>query len=103
MMLCGSFPEERYREISCVLAAEIMRSDGLWLSLSYEPGYRDYTLDGNDLYSDFYLNRLSAMGSVPLPAETTLNVLVTHEPERHSRREDDFSVTLVSIDLTKRF
>ncbi len=102
-MLCGTFPEERYREISCVLAAEIMRSDGFWLSLSYEPGFRDYALDGNDLYSDFRLNRLSAMGSVPLPAETSLNVLVTHEPERHSRREDDFSVTLVSIDLTKRF
>ncbi len=103
VMLCGSFPEERYREISCVLAGEIMRSDGFWLSLSYEPGYRDYALDGNELYSDFYLNRLSAMGSLSLPAETTLNVLVTHEPERHSRREDDFSVTLVSIDLTKRF
>ncbi len=103
IMLCGSFPEERYREISCVLAAEIMRSDGFWLSLSYEPGFRDYALDGNDIYSDFYLNRLSAMGSVPLPAETTLNLLVTHEPERHSRREDDFSVTLVSIDITKRY
>ncbi len=84
-MLCGSFPEERYREISCV-AAEIMRSDGLWLSLSYEPGYRDYTLDGNELYSNFSLNRLSAMGSLPLPVGTTLNVLVTHEPEWHSRR-----------------
>ncbi len=102
-MLCGSFPEERYREISCVLAAEIMRSDGFWLSLSYEPGFRDYAVDENDLYSDFSLNRLSAMGSLSLPVETSLNVLVTHEPERHSRREDDFSVTLVSIDLTKRF
>jgi hypothetical protein len=103
MMFCGSFPEERYREISCVLAAEIMRIDGLWLSLSYEPGFRDYALDGNELYSDFYLNRLSAMGSFSLPAGTTLNLLASHEPERHSRREDDFSVTLVSIDITKRF
>jgi hypothetical protein len=102
-MLCGSFPEERYHEISCVLAVEIMRSDGLWLSLSYEPGFRDYALDGNELYSDFYLHRLSAMGSLPLPAGTTLNLLATHEPERHSRREDDFSVTLVSVDITKRF
>jgi hypothetical protein len=103
VMLCGSFPEERYREISCVLAAEIMRSDGFWLSLSYEPGFRHYALDGNELYSDFYLNRLSAMGSLPLPAGTTINMLVTHEPERHSRREDNFSVTLVSIDITKSF
>jgi hypothetical protein len=102
-MLCLSFPEERYREISCVIGAEILRINGLWLNLSYEPGMRDYTLDENSLYSDFRLNRLSAMGSVPLPAESSLNLLVTHEPERHSRREDDFSVTLVSVDITKRF
>lgn len=103
MMLCGSFLEERYREISCVLGAEIMRNGGFWLSLSYEPGFRDYELVENELYSDFYINRLSAMGSLPLPAGTALNLLVTHEPERHSRRADDFSLTLVSIDITKRF
>ena len=103
VMLCGDFPEERYREISFVLGAEIMHGNGFWLSLSYEPGFRDYELDGNELYSDFYLNRLSAMGSLPLPVGTNLNVFVTHEPERHSRREDDFSVTLVSIDITKSF
>jgi hypothetical protein len=103
ILMCGSFPEERYREVSFVLAAEVMRSNGFWLSLSYEPGFRGYELDENELYSDFYLNRLSAVGSLPLPVGTTLNVLVTHEPERHSRREDDFSMTLVSIDITKRF
>lgn len=102
-MLCESFPEERYREISFVIGAEILQSNGLWLNLSYEPGQRDYTLDENSLYSDFRLNRLSAMGSIPLPAASALNLLVTHEPERHSRREDDFSVTLVSVDITKRF
>jgi len=80
-----------------------MHGSGFRLSLSYEPGFRDYVLEENELYSDFYLNRLSAMGSLPLPAGTTLNVFVTHEPERHSRREDDFSVTLVSIDITKTF
>jgi len=102
-MLCNDFEEERYEEISCILGAELMRGDRLWLSLSYEPGHRDYSLDVNDLYSDYYLNRISAMGSVSLAAKTALNLCVTHEPERHSRRADDFSVTLVSIDLTKRF
>ena len=43
-----------------------MRNDKLWLNLSYEPGYRDYPLDGNELYSDFYLNRFSVMGSLSL-------------------------------------
>jgi len=102
-MLCADFEEERYWEASCVLGTDIMRNDKLWISFSYEPGYRNYTLDANDLYSDFRLNRLSAMGSVSLPADAALNLFLTHEPERHSRREDDFSVTLVSLDLTKRF
>jgi hypothetical protein len=103
IMFCTTFAEERYREVSFVLGAEVMSTNGFWLSLAYEPGFRDYELEGNELYSDFYLNRLSAMGSLSLIAGTALNVFVTHEPERHSRREDDFSVTLVSIDLTKRF
>jgi hypothetical protein len=102
-MLCSSFEEERYWEASCVLGTDIMRNDKLWISFSYEPGYRDYTLDENDLYSDFYLNRISGMGSVSLPANMAFNLFVTHEPERHSRRADDFSVTLVSLDLSKRF
>jgi hypothetical protein len=102
-LLCPDFEEERYDEASCVLGTDIMLSDKLWISLSYEPGYRNYTLDENDLYSDFTLNRISAMGSVPLPASLALNLFVIHEPERHSRREDDFSVTLISADLAKRF
>lgn len=102
-MLCGDFREERYSELSCVIGADIMRGDKLWLSLSYEPGYRDYALDGNELYSDFYLNRISAMGSLSMPYGAALNLFVTHEPERHSRREDNFSITLISIDLTRSF
>jgi len=102
-MFCPDFEEERYGEFSCILGADIMHTDRLWLSLSYEPGYRDYTVAENDLYSDFTLNRVSAMGSVSLPASMALNLFLTHEPERHSRREDDFSVTLVTVDVTKRF
>jgi len=102
-MLCEDFEEERYSELSCVLGTDVMRNDRLWLSLSYEPGYRDYRFDGNELYSDFYLNRVSVMGSLSMPYRSTLNLFATHEPERHSRREDDFSITLISIDLTKRF
>jgi hypothetical protein len=102
-MLCDGFEEERYAELSCVFGTQVMRNDRLWFDFSYEPGYRNYLLGGNELYSDFYLNRLSIMGSLSLPYRMTLNLFITHEPERHSRREDDFSVTLMSIDLTRRF
>jgi hypothetical protein len=102
-MLCRDYAEERYTEGSFVIGAEIMQNERLWITFSYEPGYRNYTLDENELYSDFYLHRLSAMGSMMLPGSMELNMFITHEPERHSRRADDFSVTLVSIDLTRRF
>ena len=102
-MLCNDFEEERYTELSCVIGADMMKNDGLWVSLSYEPGYRDYALDGNELYSDFLMHRFSAMGTLSMPHRLALNLFVTHEPERHSRREDDFSITLISIDLTRRF
>jgi hypothetical protein len=41
------------------------------------------------------------MGSAGLGWDTTLNLLVSHDPERHTRRSDDFSITLVSINLQK--
>jgi hypothetical protein len=102
-MLCGDFEEERYLEVSLVLGLDILGNEDFWVTFSYEPGYRNYLLAENDLYSDFYLNRLSLMGTVEIPGGTGLNLFVTHDPERHTRRVDDFSITLISIALTKRF
>ncbi len=102
-MFCGAYSEERYVEYTTVLGVEIFGSGDFWLIASYEPGYRDYISGTNDLYSDFYLNRLSIMGSIPLSMGFYVDVFAMHDPERHMRREDDFSVTLFSLDLTKRF
>ncbi|MCK4236953.1 MAG: hypothetical protein KAX38_07520 [Candidatus Krumholzibacteria bacterium] len=102
-MFCGDFEEERYWEGSMILGIDILGSSEFWLTLSYEPGYRDYITENNELYSDFYLNRLSLMGSCNFPGDVTLNLFATHDPERHARRDDDFSITLISTYLTKRF
>jgi hypothetical protein len=102
-MFCGDFPEERYWEGTAILGIDIIGSDTFWGSLSYEPGYRDYITGDNDLYSSFYVNRLTLMGSVSLPSRLELNAFISHDPERHARRDDDFSITLISIDLTRRF
>ncbi|UCF05654.1 MAG: hypothetical protein JSV33_01045 [bacterium] len=103
VMLCRDFEEERYREASLVLGLDILGNEDFWVTFSYEPGYRNYILTENDLYSDFYLNRLSLMGTVEIPHGTSLNLFVTHDPERHTRRVDNFSITLISVALTKRF
>jgi hypothetical protein len=102
-MFCREYAEERYREYTLLLGVELFGSNDFWLIAGYEPGYRDYISDTNDLYSDFYLNRLSLMGSIPLRMGFYINIFAMHDPERHMRREDDFSVTLFSLDLTKRF
>ncbi|MBN2071993.1 MAG: hypothetical protein JW814_11105 [Candidatus Krumholzibacteriota bacterium] len=102
-MFCDEFPEEQYREGSIVLGLELSRHDRFWMSCTYEPGRRDYLLEENDIYSDYYLNRLSLMGNVSLQAETSLNLFITHDPERHSRRDDDFSLTMISATLSRSF
>ena len=102
-MFCRDYAEERYIEYTFNLGIELFGRNDFWLIASYEPGYRDYIIDTNDIYSDFYLNRLSLMGSVPLRMGFFVNIFAMHDPEHHMRREDDFSITLISLDLTKRF
>ena len=102
-MFCRDFAEERYVEYTLHMGLELFGRDQFWLIAGYEPGYRDYVADPNDIYSDFYLNRLSLMGSIPLVKGFHINIFAMHDPENHMRREDDFSVTLLSLDLTKRF
>ena len=102
-MFCSDFEEERYWEGSAVFGIDVFGRDEFWLTASYEPGYRDYLAAVNEIYSDFYLNRLSLMGSIAIPGSMTLNIFITHDPERHARRDDDFSITLVSTEVTKRF
>ena len=102
-MICPNFEEERYFEYTLLLGFEVFNVNDFWLMASYEPGYRDYLADENDLYSDFYLNRLSLMSSIPLSKGFNIRLFAMHDPEKHMRREDDFSITLFSIDLMKKF
>ncbi len=102
-MICPDFEEERYFEYTVLLGFEVFNVNDFWLMAGYEPGYRDYLADENELYSDFYLNRLSLMGNIPLSKGFYIRLFAMHDPERHMRREDDFSITLFSIDLAKRF
>lgn len=100
---CPSFEEERYIEGSVVMGVDVFSGGSLWLTASYEPGYRDYRLAGNEIYSDFRLNRLSLMGSVTARERVMLTLFVSHDPEYHARRSDDFSMTLVSASVSVLF
>jgi len=102
-LLCQSYEEERYIEGTVALGFDLFSGGAYWLSATYEPGYRNYLLDENDIYSDFRVNRLSLMGSATVAERVMLTLFVSHDPEYHSRRSDDFSMTLVSASVTLLF
>lgn len=103
VMGCPDYAEERYGEGSVILGLDFSRGTALWLSASWEPGYRSYETEDNELYSDFSFNRLSLMGSAELGGGMTLSLFLSHDPEKHTRRQDDFSITLVSVELSRAF
>jgi hypothetical protein len=100
---CPSFEEERYVEGTIALGVDLFSGGTYWLSATYEPGYRNYLLDSNEIYSDFRVNRLSLMGSATVAERVMLTLFVSHDPEYHSRRTDDFSMTLVSASVSLLF
>jgi hypothetical protein len=102
-MFCNDFGDERYQEYSIITGLELMASDKFWLIFNYEPGIRNYLKGEDGLYSDFYLNRLSLMGSISISNGISTDFFIIHDPERHTRKEDDFSITMISLSLSKRF
>lgn len=100
-LLCGQMQEERYSEYSIIASYDLMYGSGYWFTFSYEPGYRAYQVE--DIYSNFYLNRISLMGSVSFLENYTADLFIMHDPEKHSRRGDDFSITMISASISRGF
>ena len=102
-MRCESFLEERYTEGSVVLGFDVMGSEKYWMTFSWEPGYRSYTMEDNPIYSDFSFNRLSLMASGTFGKRYGANIFISHDPEKHTRRTDDFTITMVSASVSLMF
>ena len=102
-MRCESLIEERYHEGSVVLGFDIMGSEKYWMTFSWEPGYRSYTLEDNPIYSDFRINRLSLMASGTFGKRYGANLFISHDPEKHTRRTDDFTITMASVSVSLMF
>ena len=102
-MRCESFIEERYKEGSIVLGFDIMGGERYWLTFSWEPGYRSYSMDDNPIYSDFRINRLSLMTSGTFGKRYGANLFISHDPEKHTRRTDDFTITMVAASVSIMF
>jgi len=102
-LFCPDLAEERYEEYTLAAGYEILTGRGYWFSISYEPGNRNYLNESEGVYSDFYVHRISAMAGITVAGDITADLFLIHDPEYHSRREDDFSITLISISLSRTF
>ncbi len=102
-LLCPDLAEERYQEITVLAEYEILTGKGYWFSISYEPGTRNYLDESEGVYSDFYIHRISAMAGITIASGITADLFLIHDPEYHSRREDDFSITMISVSLSRNF
>ncbi|MFO7914344.1 MAG: hypothetical protein R6U43_01470 [Candidatus Krumholzibacteriales bacterium] len=100
-MLCPDLEDERYSEYSMAVSYNFMHGIKYWFTLSYEPGYRRYLVE--DIYSNFYFNRVSLMGSFTIYRNISADLFLMHDPEKHSRRRDDFSITLISATISLSF
>lgn len=80
---------------------------GAWISAGYEPGWRDYRVEGRDnyetIFSDFVYHRLMLFATARIWDGASVNVFASFEPEKHSYEPDDATATLFSVDVTYGF
>jgi hypothetical protein len=103
VLRCESLIEERYKEMTVILGLDIIGNQSYWLTFTWEPGYRSYELEENPIYSDFTINRLSLMASGTFGKRYGANLFVSHDPEKHTRRTDDFTITMISASVSLKF
>ena len=105
-------PDEEYRELGVRLAMEQIGVSGLYLSVSYEPGLRDYDayadnsaiVDNADaIFSDYVYHRVNLFANARLYGGLWFNALFDWQPEDHDRDGDDATATVGSASLTWQF
>lgn len=104
--------QDEYDEFGARFAVEYTRGASLWMSATYEPGWRDYlSYDGNDeladafasVFSDYAYHRVSFFANVRVWNGLSLSVLADYQPEDHDRQSDDATATLFSVGLSYVF
>lgn len=102
-----SSEENEYTEYGARLAANYNAGTRAWLSASYEPGHRNYRVDGatssETIFSDYTYHRLSLFATVKVWRGTSVNLFVNHVPENHKIEDDDATTTLFSLDVSYSF
>lgn len=97
-------PEDEYTEFGAKATASYNAGTRIWLSASYEPGHRNYRVDGSEvIFSDFTYQRITLFATLKIWRGANLGVFLNHEPENHKIEGDDATATLFSLDLSYGF
>ncbi len=98
--------EDEYTEVGARLRVNYNAGTRIWLSASYEPGHRNYSVDGTGsevIFSDFTYHRIIVFASARIWRNLNTNLFLNHEPEDHKIEGDDATATLFSLDLSYSF
>jgi len=108
----GSSAQDEYTEMGARIALEWTGTGGGWVAVSYEPGWRDYTLynEGGDaldnaetIFSDYAYHRIDVFANLRLHRGLWFNAYADWQPEDHDREGDDATATTVSVALVQSF
>jgi hypothetical protein len=98
---------DEYSETGAKLTLEYARGVKIWLSCTYERGWRSYQAYEEDnpesIFSDYSYDRLTLFVTAKIWEQLGINSFFNHEPERHKREGDDSTITLFSFSLTYAF
>jgi endonuclease I len=98
---------DEYRETGAKFSLEYARGITMWLSCTYERGWRSYNAyredDPESIFSDYTFDRLTLFVTAKIWNQMGINSFFNHEPERHKREGDDSTITLFSFSLTYAF
>ncbi|HEX5132803.1 MAG TPA: hypothetical protein VFX92_09980 [Candidatus Krumholzibacteria bacterium] len=105
-------PQDEYRELGVRVALEHIGSGGLYVSASYEPGLRDYSLysdagsvvdNANVIFSDYTYHRVDLFLNARVHGPVWLSAFLDYQPEDHDRDGDDATATVGSFSITYSF
>ncbi|MFH1756222.1 MAG: hypothetical protein ABIA59_11040 [Candidatus Latescibacterota bacterium] len=98
---------DEYREAGGKFTAEYAKGTKLWLSCSYERGWRFYRTyeaeNPESIFSDYTFDRVTLFVTAKLWKQIGINSFFNHEPEKHKREGDDSTITLFSLSVTYAF
>ena len=97
------YARQDYHEYTIEPKIEYMSGTAVWLDFSYELGRRNYVYEGDEVYSDYTLHRVSLLGDAEIRANLRLTVLASIDWERHTDKADNTALYFISCNLEYDF